>query len=194
MFEKLIENINNSINLKKSEWSLLQEKFTVKKILKNDFFVREGDIFNYEAFVTKGCFQVYHINDKGNKHVIYFAPEEYWLIDPSSFNSKKPSRIFIQAIEDSEILTLTLEDKNELLEKMPALEKYYRKLLENVYEHSHNGMITRSGKTAKEKYIHFMEENQHLKHRLSNVNIANYLDLTPEIISRVRKEFYSEKQ
>nr|WP_255554273.1 Crp/Fnr family transcriptional regulator [Mesonia aestuariivivens] len=173
---------------------MLQQKFTPRKILKNQFFIRAGDSSNFEAFVTKGFFQIYHINDKGNKHVIYFAPENYWLIDPSSFNHQKASRLYIQAIEDSEILTLTLQDKNELLDKIPKLEKYYRLLLESVYEHSHDGMISRSGKTAKEKYIHFIKENKHLKNRLSNVNIANYLDLTPEIISRVRKEFYTEKQ
>lgn len=194
MFNKLKENINNAISLSESEWSILEEKFTLRKILKNEFFIREGNSFNFEAFVANGCFQVYHINEKANKHVIYFASEDYWLIDPSSFNTKKVSRLNIQAIENSEILTLTLQDKNEILEKIPALEKYYRQLLEAIYEHSHVGMINRSGKTAKEKYIDFMEENQHLKNRLSNVNIANYLDLTPEIISRVRKEFYIEKQ
>ncbi|MDN3595170.1 Crp/Fnr family transcriptional regulator [Zunongwangia endophytica] len=194
MFSKLKENIKNSVNLKEDEWAILKEKFTPKRYAKNEFFIREGDPSNFEAFVSKGCFQVYHINDKGNKHVIYFAPEDYWLIDPSSFNNKKASLLYIQAIEDSEILTLTLQDKDDILEKIPALEKYYRQLLESVYEHSHHGMISRSGKTAKEKYIQFVTENQNLKNRLSNVNIANYLDLTPEIISRVRKEFYTEKQ
>ena len=100
--------------------------FQNKTIKKKEFLLSEGEICKFEGFVTKGLFRVFHIDTNGFEQVLYFAMENWWITDIDSFTNERPSQLFIEALEDSEVLLISKKDKEFAYENLSKIEKLFR--------------------------------------------------------------------
>src|SRR6478736_3736093 len=111
MTELLQKNIAEHISLSATEMGEFCNLFQHKIIKKKSFLLREGEACKFEGFVTKGLLRVYHIDKNGFEQILYFAIENWWITDIDSFTTGTPSQLFIEAIEDSEVLLIDKKDK-----------------------------------------------------------------------------------
>ncbi|MEM5564160.1 Crp/Fnr family transcriptional regulator [Psychroserpens sp. AS72] len=192
MTELLIQNILNHITLSKKEIDSFCNLFDQKEVQKKHFLLREGQICKFEGFVTKGLFRVYHIDNNGFEQVLYFAQENWWITDIDSFTNETPSQLYIQALEDSEVLLISKKDKELAYDNIPKIEKLFRVMTQKTHISLQRRMIDNLSKTADQRYIDFIEKYPNLFQRLTNLQIAAYLGISHEFLSKIRRKIASK--
>lgn len=150
--------------------------------------LQEGLPCRHYTFVVEGCFRMYAIDDKGTEHNIQFAAENDWIADIGSFHSGKPSRVFIEAIEASEIIQIEQQDLYFLYLHVPKLDRIFKVIIENKFVELQNRVLQNISSTAQQRYLSFLEQYPNLSRRLPNIQIASYLGITPEFLSKIRKD------
>jgi CRP-like cAMP-binding protein len=188
MYKQLAKSIGDRVSITEAEFELCKTFFIPKKIRKKQTLLLEGDVCTYNAFIEKGVLRSFRTDEKGNEHIMRFAFEGWWITDLSSFLLGKHSTYTIEAIEDSELLLLTASAREELMDAVPVFERYQRLLLENAYialQARVNSALTES---AEEKYIKLTASYPDIIARVPQHMVASYLGLTPETLSRVRKQ------
>ena len=184
--QPVLEYFNRLIPLNKAEAELVSTKFKPHLFLKKQFALQHGAVCEYFCFVVRGCLRLYKVNDKGIIHILQFAIDNYWISDLKSFHKKTPSNLEIDALEDTVVLRISYDDLIDLFIKAPKFDRIFRVLLENhfMYEQERMGQLFSS--TAEERYQSFLQNHPRLINRLSQVQIAAYLGVTPEFLSRIR--------
>lgn len=193
MRELLKLNITKHIDLSESETEAFCNLFQPKRIEKKQFLLREGEVCKFEGFVVKGLFRVYHIDNKGFEQILYFAIENWWITDIDSFTNEKPSQLFIEALEDSEVLLISKREKEFAYTQLPKIEKLFRVMTQKTHVALQRRMIDNLSKTADQRYIDFIEKYPPLFQRLTNIQIAAYLGISHEFLSKIRKKITSQK-
>jgi CRP-like cAMP-binding protein len=184
--QTLLDYFDRLLPLSQEEKSLIQSKFRPHLFLKRQFALQHGDICQYFDFVVRGCLRLYKVDDEGIYHILQFATENYWILDLTSFHKKTPALLNIDALEDTVVLRITYEDLIDLYLKAPKFDRIFRVLLENHFMLQQQRMIQLFSSTAEERYQLFLTTYPHLFNRLSQVQIAAYLGVTPEFLSRIR--------
>ena len=162
--------------------------FTPLKIKKKDYLLRQGEVCRFEAYITKGLFRTYHLDRNGNEQVLFFGAEDWWVTDFDSFMNQAPSRLYIQALEDSDLLVITPEDKCYAFEHIPITERLFRLMTLRTHIALQRRMIDALSKTAEERYLDFFTQYPHIARRLTNIQVAAYLGVTHEFVSRIRRK------
>ncbi|MEP6794113.1 MAG: Crp/Fnr family transcriptional regulator [Saprospiraceae bacterium] len=187
MKDLLKQNIANHISLTSKELEEFCALFKEKNCKRKTFLLREGEVCNFEGFVTKGLFRVYHIDQNGFEQILYFAPENWWISDIDSFTNQKPSQLFIDALEDSTVLLISKKDKDRAYANLPMIEKLFRIMTQKTHVALQRRMIDNLSKTADQRYADFIEKYPGLFQRLTNLQIAAYLGISHEYLSKIRK-------
>lgn len=193
MTKLLKQNIAAHIELTETETEAFCNLFQHKTIKKKNFLLREGEVCKFEGFVVKGLFRVYHIDQNGFEQILYFAIENWWITDIDSFTNEKPSQLFIEALEDSEVLLISKKDKEFAYSNLPKIEKLFRVMTQKTHVALQRRMIDNLSKTAEFRYIEFAEKYPQLIQRLSNIQIAAYLGITNVFLSNIRKKIANKK-
>lgn len=193
MIRLLKNNIAEHISLSEKETEAFCNLFEHETIKKKSFLLREGEVCKFEGFVVKGLFRVYHIDQNGFEQILYFAVENWWITDIDSFTTETPSRLFIEALEDSEVLIISKKDKEYAYSNIPEIEKLFRVMTQKTHVALQRRMIDNLSKTAESRYIEFAEKYPHLIQRLSNIQIAAYLGITNVFLSNIRKKIALKK-
>ncbi len=134
---------------------------------------------------------MYGVDPKGTEHNIQFAAEQNWIADIGSFHSGKPSSLFIEAIEPAVVLQIGKEDLYFLYTNIPKLDRIFKVIVENNYVELQNRVLQTISSTAQERYLSFLDQYPKLALRLPNTQIASYLGITPEFLSKIRKDLAS---
>ncbi len=193
MPDLLREHIARRIDITDQEYKLCTPFFTPRRLRKKQFLVQEGEPGKYIAFVTGGCLRTYTIDDKGEEHVLEFAVEDWWAADLHSFLTGKPAQFNIDALEDSRLLLLDYDSREALLRAVPKMERFFRLLQEAHYVATHRRISEALSKTADERYLSFLKTYPELVRRIPQKHIASYLGITPQSLSRIRKELVENK-
>ena len=193
MTELIKQNITKHIALSEEETEAFCSLFQQKLIGKKSFLLRAGEICRFEGFVNKGLFRVYHIDQNGFEQILYFAAENWWITDIDSFTNGMPSQLYIEAIEDSEVLLISKKDKEFAYTNLPKIEKLFRVMTQKTHVALQRRMIDNLSKTADQRYLDFMEKYPELFQRLSNLQIAAYLGISHEFLSKIRKKIAGQK-
>ena len=161
----------------------------IKIVKKGEIILRNGDVSNSFFYVVKGCLRSYTIDPKGKEHVFQFAPEDWIISDQESLmNNNALAILNIDAIEDSEIKILKLSPENNSGKMdIESLKDMNQKLLRRVYT-LQKRVIQLLSASARERYLEFIKIYPNLVQRVPQKMIASYLGITPEGLSRVRKE------
>jgi CRP-like cAMP-binding protein len=186
--ENIIRNISNIIQLTKDEIEWFTSILEPKSFGKRDLVLRSGNICQYESYVIKGCLKIFYTDNNGTEHVVKFAIEDWWAFDLHSFVTQTPAFYSIQALEDTDVLRISITNHNRLYERIPKFEKFGRIMFQNSYILLQNRMTQNLFETGEEKYHHFSEKYPGLELRISQKDIAAYLGITPEFLSMLRKK------
>lgn len=191
--EPLLNYFEKLIPLTKEEKELVSGKFFPRLFRKRQYLLQEGDTCTQLYFVVRGCLRLYKIDDQGNIHTLAFAAENYWINDLGSFHGVKPSSLNIEALEDTVVLQVSRDDLISLYLQAPKFDRIFRVLLENSFIRLQERLLQNISSTAEERYQSFLETYPHLVNRLSQVQIASFLGLTPEFLSRLRNRLTKTK-
>ena len=164
-----------------------------KKISRNEYLLREGEIARYTAFVAGGCLRLYSVDPKGKEHILQFAPEEWWIGDMESFSKNTPSSYFIDAIEDSEVLLMDLPAQETLFRQIPEAVAFFQQLMQNRQVATQKRIIFSMSASAEQRYLDFIKTYPSFTQRVPQHMIASYLGITPESLSRIRKQVITKK-
>lgn len=187
--QALIEYFNRILPLNEKEIAFVKEIFKERRVKKRQFILQEGEICKHNTFVFEGCFRMYLVDDNGKEHNLQFAIENWWVGDIGSFFTDQPSKLNVEAIENSIILQAKKEDQLKLFTDYPKFNQIFRVLAENAMVGLQRRVLLNISSTAEERYIDFLERHPKLFNRISNVQIASYLGVTPEFLSTIRKKF-----
>ncbi|MDC8103907.1 MULTISPECIES: Crp/Fnr family transcriptional regulator [Chryseobacterium] len=191
--EPLIDYFNQRIPLNAEERLLVTELFKPRLYRKKQYVLQAGDHCTHFNFVVRGCLRMYKVDEKGHTHIIQFAAENWWINDIGSFHKKQPSELNIDALEDTMLLQITREDLVTLYTNAPKFDRIFRVLLENSFITLQNRLLQSISSTAEERYLFFMHTYSHLSNRLSQTQIASFLGITPEFLSRLRNRLVKSK-
>ncbi len=186
--QALIEYFQGYIPLNAEETKLVESKITLRRIKRKQMILQEGFICKHYSFIVQGCFKMYAVDDKGNEHNLQFAAENDWIADLGSFHSQKQSKLFIEAIEPSVILQIEQQDLYFLYINIPKLDRIFKVIIENKFIELQNRVLQNISSTGQQRYLNFLEQYPKLALRLPNTQIASYLGITPEFLSKIRKE------
>jgi len=131
---------------------------------------------------------MYMLDHSGKEHNLQFAIENWWIGDIASFHSEDPSRFYIEAIENSIILQIKKEDQLRLFVEYPKFNRIFRVITENALVSYQRRVLQNISSTAAERYIDFVNRYPDFFNRISNVQIASFLGITPEFLSTIRKK------
>jgi CRP/FNR family transcriptional regulator, anaerobic regulatory protein len=184
--EPLLGYLARSFPLNDEEKELVRTKFHSRLYRKRQFVLQEGDVCTQFNFIVRGCLRSYKIDEKGNIHILQFATENNWINDLGSFHGVMPSALNIDALEDTVVLQISHDDLISLYIKAPKFDRIFRVLIENGFIHLQERLLQNISSTAEERYQSFLELYPHLINRLSQVQIAAFLGVTPEFLSRLR--------
>ena len=184
----LIDYFSKFLPLDRDEVATLEEVFRERKVKRRQFILQEGDICKFNTFVVEGCFRMYLVDDKGKEHNLQFAVENWWIGDIGSFHSEEPSRLYIEALEHSVVLQIRKEDQLRLFVDHPKFNRIFRVFTENALVSSQRRILQNISSTAEERYLDFLKRHPYFFNRISNVQIASYLGVTPEFLSTIRKK------
>ncbi len=192
MTESLKKHIRGYIDISDEKLEKYCSAFSLQKIKKKEFLLKEGEICEFEGFVVSGCFKVFHTHHNAAEQILYFGIENWWISDIDSFVNRIPSKLNIQALEDSEILLIPKKEKEKLYAEMPEIERLMRLKFQKSIIALQRRIIDNLSKPSDERYVQFLKDYPQTANRLTNIQIAAYLGVTPEFISRIRKKIVSK--
>ncbi|MCG2616314.1 Crp/Fnr family transcriptional regulator [Terrimonas sp. NA20] len=179
---------NNILPLSAEEVAWVAASFHARLYRKKQYVLQEGDSCLHFNFVVRGCLRLYKIDEKGAIHTLQFAPENHWISDLGSFHGLKPTALSIDALEDTVVLQITRDELVRLYEKSVRLNRIFRVLVENAFINLQERLLHNISSTAEHRYQAFLDRYPELSARLSQVQIASYLGVTPEFLSRLRNQ------
>lgn len=184
--EPLLNYFQKIIALNNEEKQLVTEKFQPRLYRKRQYILQEGDVCKQMNFVVRGCLRMFAIDNKGNTHILQFAAENWWITDISSFYERKNSKLNIDALEDTMVLQISFENLTSLYNEAPKFNRIFRVLIENSHVALQKRLLQNISSTAEERYLSFIQTYPQLSNRIPQTQIASYLGITPEFISRIR--------
>jgi CRP-like cAMP-binding protein len=193
MHQQLTDSIRSKVRVLDEELEGIFHFFIPKKIRKRQFLLNEGDVCYHIAFVEKGLLRAYSIDNDAHEHVVQFAVECSWVSDMGSFLTGEPAIYNIEALEDCELHLLTKPSMDELMDRHPKMERYFRLLMQNNIIALQRRIIGTLSLSAEEKYKRMMELYPNILNRAAQQHIASFLGITPETLSRIRKQVSTRK-
>ena len=186
MKEHLRDHVIKFTNIDEKQLSEILTYFKVVDVTKRENLLIEGNTCKNNYFVNKGCLRLFFINGKGIEQTIQFALENWWLADYTSFSAQIPSDFYIQAVENSNLLTLDFKAQEALLHDFPQMERYFRLVHQRAHAASQFRIKTLYGFSREELYHMFNKRYPEFVQRIPQYLLASFLGFTPEYLSEIR--------
>ncbi|MFG6685953.1 Crp/Fnr family transcriptional regulator [Mariniflexile sp. HNIBRBA6329] len=192
-FDPLLKYINNYIDLTDDEIAFLISKLIIRKYLKGQYIVQQGDICKYECFVLKGCTKTFYVDKEGQEHILMFSIEDWWTSDMGSFITQTPADFNVQCLENSELVMFSYDIIEDLYREIPKLERFFRQIIERAFVASQKRIVRSFSLTAKEQYLYFRDQYPLIEQRIPQYMIASYLGITKEFLSKIKSQLILEQ-
>ncbi|WP_348797741.1 Crp/Fnr family transcriptional regulator [Flavobacterium adhaerens] len=184
----ILENIHKHVALTPEEQKLFLSKTETRQYKAKTVLLNAGEICKESYFVNSGVLRSFNINDNIVEHVLSFACSGWWISDMYSYLSQKPGNLFIQVIEDAEVIVLTKENQDTLYKEIPKLERFFRILIENSLVAHQERLMDNLSLTAEERFEKFCKKHTNLIYSVPQKQIASYLGVTPEFFSKMKSK------
>ena len=186
--ENYKKHLLSIVHLTEEQWNKIENALVVKKFKKNEFILVPGEYSEDYFFVECGVIRSYTIDENGKEHVLQFGTENWIVSDRNSSFCKQQSKFYIQAIEDSTVVLLNEKIVNLIVSLNPDYLIAENKLVQNHVRSLQDRINLLLSATAKKRYLEFIRLYPNQLSRIPQWMIASYLGITPESLSRVRKE------
>lgn len=186
-FNNIASFLQDKVRLTEKEIKIFIGAIEIREIAKKEHFVSQGKRATYKGFLNKGCTRTYFTDENAKDNVIYFSFENSWLGDIESYHLNKPSRISIQALEDCQFFVITKENFKRLETEIPNLQKWYDYTAVKMYSNLFDKLIENKIRNVEDKYNYLLSEHPYIFQRIPLQNIAEYLEIEPQSLSRLRK-------
>ena len=190
MYHSIDHAVATSITLTPQENQLFHSLLKYRKARKRTWLLQEGEICNFEAFIVKGCIRVFYCDESGAEINLSFAIEGGWVSDLQSFSEQVPSTMFIETLEDCELLLLDHHAKTELITRIPHFERFFRLHLQQSLIALQNRWHALLAHTAEQRYNAFLDHYPGIAQRVTQIQIARYIGVSPEFLSKMRSLMY----
>ena len=184
MSQLLKQQIEQYTPLSAEEFEYILSHFVTKKLKKHQFLVQENDIVNNDYFVINGCLKGYHLDNQGKEYILQFAQQNWWITDFQAYFNQTKATINIDCIEDSELLCLSLINREKLCSEMHKIEHFFRKKSNAGYVALQQRILTMLNNNPKERYEKLLHQNPILFQKVPKKLIASYLGVSRETLSR----------
>ncbi|MFZ1806953.1 MAG: Crp/Fnr family transcriptional regulator [Cyclobacteriaceae bacterium] len=185
---QLFKSISKHIILDAEEEKYLKSILLPMKMKQNEFIENTNEVTRYFINVNEGCLMTYYTDSEANDHVLQFATAGWWTGDLNSFTNGAPSIYSTKALTDSSVLLIPKVQMDELLERYPKFEKYFRLIFQNSLITHQQRIIRNLSLSAEGRYQYFLEKYPTLEQFVPQKHIASYLGITPEFLSKVRRK------
>lgn len=186
MFPVLQNHIKKFISIGEREMEDVLSFFEAVAFRKKQNLLTEGSICKSNYFVANGLLRMFFINDRGIEQTTQFALENWWIADYASFERQEPSDYYIQAVEKTEVLALSHANQELLLQRHPAMEKYFRIIHQRVHAAAQFRIKTLYDLSREELYHSFNDTHPEFVQRVPQYLLASFLGFTPEYLSEIR--------
>lgn len=186
MHDLLLQTIAQHVPLHSEERQIVASFFGTRAIKKKEYVLQAGDTLRCATFVADGCFKMYSLDEAGKEHVTHIAIEGWWIGDIESFLTQKPSSYFVQTLEHCTVLQISKSNMEKLYCLVPAVECYFRIVVQKAYIAFQSRLVASMSKPAAERYREFCAAHSDIEQRVPLHTIASYLGIT-EFLSRIRK-------
>jgi len=188
MSQSLITNIRKFIELNDEAAQIIAQHVKSVHLKRKAYLLSEGQVCRAIYFVEKGCLRMYFNDNKASEQITQFAIDNWWLSDYFSFADNKPSEYYIQAVENTTVLSIDTTSFDLLLTEVPQLERYFRIIMQKAVAASQLRIKYMYQLSKEEFYIHFVTSFPDFVQRVPQYMIASYLGLTPEYVSELRRK------
>jgi CRP-like cAMP-binding protein len=184
---EILSQITRHVSLDDRERLYFSSLLIHAKVKQGDFLEKVGGITQTFIHVESGCLMSYYTDKKGDDHVIQFSTTGWWTGDLQSFTKNQPAIYSTRALTESTVFYLHKTDMDQLLERHPKFEKYFRILFQNSLITQLDRILQNFSDTAEERYEQFQHKYPSLIQYVPLKYIASYLGITPEFLSKIRK-------
>lgn len=178
--------LKETIELDENQWEVIRPFFKPLHVSRNERLLAQDQVAERLYFISTGCLRLYYTSENDDVLTRFMAFENTFITSMVSFISQQPAAENLQAVEKSELLYIRYADFLYLKTVIPLWEKFYIHLLEYgliVMTSRLNSLLTQN---ASERYKTLLKNNPELTQRLSNSNLAAYLNISPETLSRLK--------
>ncbi len=182
----ILDNISKIVSLSETEKQLFLSKTETRQYKAKTILHHAGEICRHSYFVNSGLLRSFNINDNIVEHVLHFACEGWWIGDMYSLLSQKPGNLFIEVMEDAEVVLLAKEDQEALYFEIPKLERFFRILTENSLVAHQERLMDNLSLSAEDRFDKFCKRYPTLTQRVPQKQIASYIGVTPEFFSKMK--------
>jgi CRP-like cAMP-binding protein len=189
MFKSFGQFLVSECSLTDSELQMMEDGCTVRFLRKKQLLQQAGEVSRFSTVIAKGCMRMYRIDEQGNEHTLSFGTENWWMMDKESFINGTPSKYYIEALEDCQVLLWPKETFAMFLDVIPTLRPYLNQVINNGYIAMQNRLYQSISTTAEERYHNFIKTYPDILNRVPLHMIASYLGVSRETLSRVRNQY-----
>ncbi len=157
-------------------------------VKKRQFLAQPGFVCTHQIFVLKGALRSYFVTQNGEDHTIQFAIEDWFISDFNSYISQTPGSLFVEAMEESEVVLIPYNEVEELCSNNPKFERFFRMSAQRAFAFSQRRILSNLDKTAAERYSEFSTLYPQIVNRVPQYTLASYLGITPEFLSKIRNK------
>ena len=186
--KELIEYIEKSISLSDEIANDLKAIIIHRNVEKGEIILQENSSRKIQIFVVSGCLRTFYKTENGKDHTLQFATKNWWISDYMTLFNTEKSLLSIESLSHSKIIIIEQSQLEELFSKYPEFGLVNRMNLQNRIAAQQKRIFGLLTLTAKEKYEKFITDYEVFEKVIPNYQIASFLGITPESLSRVRKE------
>jgi CRP/FNR family transcriptional regulator, anaerobic regulatory protein len=179
--------------LTEQDCNLFQPFLKTKQLAAKTLFSQQDKICREIGFINSGLFRMYYLSD-GKEINTHFSLENEFVVDYDSFLHHKPSRYFIQALEDAEIVTFNVDALQQAYNQSQNWERFGRMMAEFSYKITTQRVESFLFLDGEQRYKQLLENQPHIFERVPLYHIASYLGLERESLSRLRKKITNQKR
>ena len=184
--QSILENIAKHVTLTPEEQELFLSKTETRQFKVKTILLSAGEVATCTYFVNSGILRSFNINDNIIEHVLHFACEGWWIGDMYSYISEKPGNLFIEVLEDAEVVIITKENQQQLFQEIPKLERFFRILAENSLVVHQERLMDNLSLSAEERFDKMCKKYPTLIQKVAQKHLASYIGVTPEFFSKMK--------
>jgi CRP-like cAMP-binding protein len=193
MLDKLKAYCKQIVPLTESELKLLDKYFEPASFKKRDYLLTNGKVCNFIAFISEGVIRHFHIKD-GVEKTCDLSFANSWVTDFQSFTYGTACIMNLQALENTTVLSITKKNLTELYKACGKYETFGRIMAEQVAQRATEIAMSLSSDKPEERYLKLIKNHPDIFQRVQQKYIANFLGISPESLSRIRKRITKKKK